>query len=80
MVISWWLMRDLSVFVWGICLPIMVFSYIRGLVHFHLNHYEVFEDVERLNLTIDNHNKKIEETEIKKVEIQKKIIDGTLFL
>ena len=34
MIISWWLMRDLSVFVWGICLPIMVLSYIRGLVYF----------------------------------------------
>ena len=79
MIISWWLMRDLSVFVWGICFPIMVLSYIRGLVYFHLNHYEVFEDVKRLNVFIDNHNKKIKEQEIKSVDIKKKLADGTLF-
>ena len=59
MIISWWLMRDLSVFVWGICLPIMVLSYIRGLVYLNLNEYEFFQDVEKLNISIDNHNKKI---------------------
>ena len=61
MVISWWLTRDLSVFVWGICLPIMLLFYIRGLVYFHLNEYEVFQDVVRLNLSIDKHNKQIKE-------------------
>jgi len=69
MIISWWLMRDLSVFVWGICLPIMVLSYIRGLVYFHLNEYEIFQDVERLNISIDNHNQKIKETEENRAEI-----------
>lgn len=59
MIISWWLMRDKSVFVWGICLPIMVISYIRGLVYLSLNEYEFFQDVEKLNISIDNHNKKI---------------------
>jgi hypothetical protein len=69
MIISWWLMRESSVFVWGICLPIMVLSYIRGLVYLSLNEYEFFQDVEKLNISIDNHNEKIKSTEVKRAEI-----------
>jgi hypothetical protein len=44
-----------------------------------LNEYEIFQDVERLNISIDNHNQKIKETEENRAEIQKKLADGILF-
>jgi hypothetical protein len=47
----------------------MVLSYIRGLVYLSLNEYEFFQDVEKLNISIDNHNEKIKSTEVKRAEI-----------
>ena len=37
-------------------------------------------DVEKLNKKIDRHNVNIGEMEIKKAEIQQKLVDGTLLL
>ena len=45
-------------------------SFGRGYVYFIMNDCEYFQDVKRLNLKIDKHNKNLDDCEAKKAEIQ----------
>ena len=57
----------------------MILFYFRALYYFALNDFSYFQDINQLNISIDNHNKKIKELEKRQIEVRKKIKSGALF-
>ena len=66
--------------VWGTCGAGSVLCFLRAYVFFAMNDFDYFQDVKKLNAYIDRHNKKIDENEKKRLQIQQDLADGTLML
>lgn len=75
-----WALKSKTAIIYGTVGTPCVLFYLRGLVFFILNDFDLHQDVEKLNKFIDEHNKKVEEMDKLKEETQKQLADGTLKL
>mmetsp|Transcript_25040 Transcript_25040/g.38848 ORF Transcript_25040/g.38848 Transcript_25040/m.38848 type:complete len:519 (+) Transcript_25040:941-2497(+) len=78
--IAFWITEEEYYLIYGVFGSATLILFARAFVYFALNDFDYFQDVEKLNKWVDKHNKKIDQFEIKKEEIQQALIDGTLLL
>jgi len=76
----WWVSGLMSVLFIGIFGSISALFFTQAYLYFIVNDFDYTQNVEKLNKRIDQHNKNIAEMEIKKAEIQAKIVSGEIFL
>lgn len=68
--VAFWATSKAYVLIGGLIGPLVIMFYGRGFVYFALNDFDYFQNVKKLNASVDKHNENIESMEKKKAEIQ----------
>ena len=77
--IAWSATGKRSALIIGICGSLCVLSLLQCLLYLATNEFDYFQDIDKLNRRIDNHNKEIAKIEKIKIETQEKILAGSAY-